>query len=189
MKLYTKKGDAGETDLLLGGRVSKSDARTEAGGAIDTAVSAIGLARALCTTKHVKNILLESQHNLFTIGSELATEPTKYEMFAGRFPITTGETVEKLEKTIDKTDLKVKIPNKFIVPGASPGSSALDLARGLVREAERRVVALNEKSPLPNAKIMCYLNRLSDLLFILARLEDHGLPLDITTGELRSKPR
>ncbi len=185
MRVYTRKGDEGETGLLFGGRASKADERFDAAGAVDTAVSAMGLARALCANDRTKDVLLQAQHDMFTIGSELATGPEHYDELKERFSIVTAEMVERLEATIDEIDRQIDLPHNFIVPGASAGSSALDLARGLVREAERRTVAFNGAIRLPNGEVLRYLNRLSDLLFMLARLEDKDLSFEITTGKIR----
>ncbi len=183
MKVYTKKGDTGETGLLFGGRVSKADPRIEACGTTDSAVSAMGLARALCANQHVKDILLKVQREMFVVGAELATDPAHYERFRARFSVVTPGMVSKLERLIDKIGAQIELPRAFIVPGATPGSAALDLARSLLRTSERRVVALNEDGKIRNAEIPRYLNRLSDLLFMLARLEDKDLPFEFATGE------
>ena len=183
MRVYTKKGDTGETGLLFGGRVSKADPRCEAYGDTDTAVSAMGLGRALCKDPRVKEILLEVQREMFTVGAELATDPSKYEHLEANFSVVTSDMVERLEGLIDEIDAQIDLPRAFIVPGASPGSGALDLARSLLRMAERRVVALHEAGRLVNPEVLRYLNRLSDLLFMLARLEDKDLPFELTTGD------
>ena len=182
-KIYTKRGDEGETKLLFGGTVSKSDPRTEAYGSTDAAVSAMGMARALCQDGKVKNVLLRVQREMFTVGAELATDPSNQEMFKNHFSETTAAMVSNLEKDIDEMLPQIKLPRAFIVPGASAGSGALDLARSLLRTGERRVVVLHEAGKLPNPKILRYLNRLSDLLFVLARFEDRALPFELTTGD------
>ena len=97
--------------------------------------------------------------------------------------IVTPEMVKAIEDHIDDFSAKITLPRAFIVPGASPGSGAMDLARSLVRTAERRAVGLKDNEELPNLEVIKYLNRLSDLLFILARYEDRNLPIDLTTGE------
>ena len=183
MKVYTKKGDSGETGLLFGGRVSKTDPRCEAYGASDEATSAMGLARALCHDQRVKDILLSVQREMFTVGAELATEPSKYRNLRTRFSVVTADMVAGLERHIDEIDAEIELPSAFIVPGGSPGSGALDLARSLLRTAERRVVALNEAGELATTEVLRYLNRLSDLLFMLARLEDKDLPFELTSEE------
>ena len=145
MKVYTKRGDKGETGLLFGGRVSKADPRCEAYGATDTAVSAMGLARALCENEWVKETLLKVQREMFTVGAELATDPSQYRLLRDKFSVVTADMVTSLEGYIDEVDREIDLPRAFIVPGGSPGSGALDLARSLLRTAERRVVALDEQ--------------------------------------------
>ena len=183
MRIYTKAGDTGETRLLFGGRVSKTDPRCEAYGSTDAAVSAMGLARALCRSQRVKEILLEVQRDMFRVGAELATAQDKYEHLEQNFGVVTSEMVDRLEGLIDELDGQIDLPPAFIVPGASSGSGALDLARSLLRTAERRVVALQEAEMLPNPHVLRFLNRLSDLLFMLARYEDRELPFELTTGD------
>lgn len=183
MTLYTKKGDTGETSLLFGHRLSKADSRTEAYGSLDSAISAMGLGRANCSDRYVKETLLRIQRELFTVGSELATQPSDLDKLEKHFAPVTSSMVTNLESEIDSLKSKIKLPRAFIVPGASPGSAAIDLARSLLRTAERRAVALKDQGELPNLEILKYLNRLSDLLFILARYEDRDLPFELTTGE------
>ena len=188
MKIYTKSGDEGETGLLFGGRISKADIRTEAYGSTDHAVSAIGLARALSDDERVKDILLEVQREMFMIGAELATDNSNRHHLLRRFRIVSEDDVARLESLIDQLNEEVRLPPKFIIPGASPGSAAIDVARTQTRNAERRVIELRNRDMLPNAQIMIYLNRLSDLLFMLARYEDRHLPMEIVTGQPPDDP-
>jgi cob(I)alamin adenosyltransferase len=182
-KVYTKFGDKGETSLLYGGRVSKNNPHTEAYGITDEAVSAMGLARSLSDDQKVKDILRDLQRDLFTIAAELATEPDKYELFQQHFKPVTQEMVGDLETTIDSLEEEFTMPQVFVLPGGSPASSAIDMARTIIRTAERRVVALAEAGGLTNELILNYLNRLGDLLFVLARYHDRELPLERATGE------
>lgn len=182
MKIYTKTGDKGETRLLFGGRVSKTDPRCEAYGTTDEAVSAMGLARALCKDARVKEVLLQVQKEMFTLGAELATDPSQYEQVRTNFGVVTAEMVGRLERLIDEVDGIISLPASFIVPGASAGSGALDVARTVLRRAERRIVALRDDGLVPNPEVLRYVNRLSDLLFMLARLEDRALPYELVTG-------
>ena len=182
-RIYTKFGDQGETSLLYGGRVSKNNLHTEAYGITDEAVSAMGLARALSDDPRVKETLRDLQKELFTIAAELATEPDKYDLFQQHFTAVTPEMVDNLEKAIDSLEEGVEMPKVFILPGGSPASSAIDLARCVIRTAERRVVALKEAGLLTNDLIVSYLNRLGDLLFVVARYQDRELPLERATGE------
>lgn len=175
-RIYTRSGDDGTTGLLLGGRVSKDDPRCEAYGAVDEAVSALGLARALCRDERVRGVIAQVQRELFIVGAELATSPSHYGAYLERFPAIGPEHTSRLERLIDHLEGQVALPSSFILPGGSPGSSALDLARAVLRRAERRVVALHRRGLLPNGEHLRYLNRLADLLFVLARYEDRGLP-------------
>ncbi len=182
-KIYTKYGDEGTTGLLYGGRVSKNDPHTEAYGITDEAVSTMGLARTMSDDPKVKYILRELQKELFTVAAELATEPERYDMFKRHFKPVSMEMVTKMEQLIDELEEGVEMPNVFILPGGSSASAAIDMARCIIRTAERRVVALHEQGKLTNPDILNYMNRLGDLLFVLARYQDRDLPLDRVTGE------
>ena len=182
-RVYTKFGDKGETSLLYGGRISKNSPQTEAYGITDEAVSAMGLARSLIEDQRVKDIIRDLQRDLFTIAAELATDPDKYELFQQHFTPVTETMIEDLENTIDSLEEDFEMPTVFVLPGGTPGSSALDMSRTLIRTAERRVVALAETSGLTNPLIVNYLNRLGDLLFVLARYHDRDLPIERETGE------
>ncbi len=178
MKVYTRYGDAGETGLLYGGRVSKNDPRTEAYGAADEAVSALGLGRALSADPEVQRIALRLQRELFTVGAELATDRADYAKLQQHFSVVTPEMTEALERDIDALGEQVELPRSFIIPGASAASAALDLARSTLRRAERRTVDLQAQGMLENPELLRYLNRASDLLFMLARYEDRALPFE-----------
>ena len=182
-RVYTKFGDKGETSLLYGGRVSKNSPHTEAYGITDEAVSAMGLARSLTEDQRVKDIVRDLQRDLFTIAAELATDPDKYELFQQHFTPVTEGMIEDLEAIIDSLEEDFEMPNVFVLPGGTPASSALDMSRTLIRTAERRVVALAEAGGLTNPLIINYLNRLGDLLFVLARYHDRDLPVERATGE------
>ncbi len=182
-RVYTKFGDKGETSLLYGGRVSKNNPHTEAYGITDEAVSAMGLARAFTSDDRVQDTLRELQRDLFMIAAELATDPDKYELFQEHFPPVTEEMVENLETTIDSLEETFEMPKVFILPGGSPASAGIDMARCIIRTAERRVVALKEDGLLTNDLIINYLNRLGDLLFVLARYEDREIPIERATGQ------
>ena len=182
-RVYTKFGDKGETSLLYGGRVSKNNPHTEAYGITDEAVSAMGMARAMSSDQRVKDLLRKLQSELFTVAAELATDPDKYELFKQHFSPVTPEMVENLENAIDSLEQDMEMPKVFILPGGSPSSAAVDLARCIIRTAERRVVAMAEADLLTNDLIVSYLNRLGDLLFVVARYEDRNLPFEIATGQ------
>ena len=182
-KVYTKFGDLGETSLLYGGRISKNDLHTEAYGITDEAVSAMGLARATTDDLRVKDVLRDLQRELFTIAAELATDPDKYELFQQHFQPVTQDMVTNLETIIDGLEEDVEMPKVFILPVGSPSSAAIDLARCIIRTAERRVVALREAGKLTNDLIITYLNRIGDLLVVVARYQDRELPIERATGD------
>ena len=182
-RLYTKFGDSGETRLLYGGRVSKADAHCEAYGATDETCSALGLARALSSDQRVRGILERVQRDLFQVGAELATDPDKYESFRLHFEPVSSEITDQLENLVDDLQSEVSLPRSFIIPGASAPSAAIDLARTTVRRAEREAVKLEISRRLSNKEILKYLNRLGDLLFILARYQDRELPMEKLTED------
>lgn len=171
MRIYTKRGDDGTTGLLYGGRVSKADGATEAYGSVDEAVAALGLARALIANAGAAALVLRLQRELFVLGADLATNPRERDKLAPGVSLVTAEMVDALERLIDETVEAHPLPQEFIVPGANPASAAMDVARTLVRRAERRAVELREAGGVVNAEALRYLNRLSDLLFVLARVE------------------
>jgi len=181
--LYTKTGDLGETGLLYGGRVLKNDPRVEAYGTVDEAISAMGIARSFTKDGYVKILLLKLQKELFVVGSELATSVESYEKFLEHFSPVSKEMVSSLEFCLDELMEAVKLPPNFIVPGSSPASAAIDLGRSIIRRAERCVVTLKHENQLSNDQIIIYLNRLADVLFILARYEDRELDFEVVTGE------
>jgi cob(I)alamin adenosyltransferase len=162
-------GDDGTTGLLGGGRAAKDDPRVEAFGTVDEASSALGLARALTAHARVRSICEELQRGLYAVGAELGTSPA-----AGKpFVTTTAVQVARLEALIAEVESEVGMPEGFILPGATPASGALDLARAVTRRAERRTVTLERAGGLPNGEVRRWLNRLSLLLFVLGRYEEH----------------
>jgi cob(I)alamin adenosyltransferase len=171
-RIYTKTGDDGSTGLLYGGRVPKSDPATEAYGTTDEAVAALGLARAWCDDPSVARELLSLQRELFVVGADLACSPSERERLEPEVSLVTAGMVDSLEHRIDDVVSADPLPDAFIVPGANPVSAALDLARSIVRRAEREVVRLEaERLESTNPEVRRYLNRLSDLIFCLARRE------------------
>lgn len=169
MKIYTKTGDAGETGLYGADRVGKDHPRVEAYGTVDEANSAIGLARSLLPQEHLDlhDLLERIQNALFDLGADLATRMgSPYEKNIARMDT---EDVEHLEGLIDRYMEESPPFRGFILPGGHPAAAALHLARTVVRRAERKVVALSREEPV-NPETLRYLNRLSDLLFVLARV-------------------
>ncbi|HEX5165090.1 MAG TPA: cob(I)yrinic acid a,c-diamide adenosyltransferase [Thermomicrobiales bacterium] len=167
MPFYTRTGDEGYTDLL-GGRVPKYDTRPETYGTLDEATSNLGLARALAQSDRTKELLVDVQRDLYLMMAELAFAP---DMQQGKFHITAAH-VERIEAATDALEADVPLPPHFILPGDSVAGAALDVARAVVRRAERLAVKLAHDGEVTNDQILAYLNRLSSLLFILARFED-----------------
>jgi cob(I)alamin adenosyltransferase len=181
MRIYTRKGDTGTTGLLYGGdRVSKAALRTDAYGTTDEAVAALGLARASIgsetdrTEARLASLILRLQRELFVVGAELATHADRRERLSDGTTRVTAEMVTALEGEIDELEALVEQPKEFVVPGESPVGAALDLARTIVRRAERRAVELAATDGLPDSQVVPYLNRLADLLFVMARAADGG---------------
>ena len=141
----------------------------------------MGLARAMTSNQRVNELLRDLQRELFTIAAELATDPDKYDLFQQHFKPVTEEMVTNLENSIDSLEEEFEMPKVFILPGGSQASAAIDLARCVIRTAERRVVAMAEQDLLTNNLIMMYLNRLGDLLFVLARYQDREIPIERAT--------
>lgn len=169
VRFYTRRGDDGTTDLL-GARVTKDDLRIEALGALDEATSAIGLGRALAEDDQVQSVLIESQRDLYRVMAELAFTP---DVLPESY-VFDHERVAWIEAETDGLSARVELPREFILPGQSVAGAALDVARTVVRRAERRVVSLTQAGHNVNDAILSYLNRLSSLLFIAARVEDHA---------------
>jgi cob(I)alamin adenosyltransferase len=174
MKIYTRKGDDGTTSLWYGGRVAKTDARTEAYGTIDEASAALGVARSLCGPDDTELAadLLSLQRQLFVAGAELATAPEAAGRLEDGVSRVTDAMVEALEPTIDRYMDRVDLPPKFVIPGGTRLSAQLDVARATLRRAERRVVTLKEADGLASEAVLRFLNRASDLLFAMARFAD-----------------
>ena len=168
MKIYTKTGDDGTTGLFGGERVPKHSVRIEAYGTVDELNSSLGVARALGELpSDLDRVILELQETLFVLGADLATPlGSNSKAVAPRIGAT---DVRSLEALIDKYELQLQPLTKFILPGGSTGAALLQLSRTIARRAERLLVALSE-SELVGAQELIYLNRLSDLLFVLARV-------------------
>ena len=178
MKIYTRKGDDGTTGLWYGGRRPKADPRIEAYGTVDEANSALGVARALCGDgdAEVAADLLDLQRDLFIAGAELAAAPEAAERLEDGVSRVTDEMTAGLEATIDRYMDRVDLPPKFVIPGGTPLSGQLDLARAILRRAERRVTALADSGELASAAVVAYLNRAADLVYAIARFTDVADP-------------
>ena len=171
MKIYTKTGDTGETGLYGGTRVSKDSMRVEACGTVDELNACIGFVRSQVQDEEINAILYRIQNELFDIGADLATLDTHPKAENLRIPPT---LTSQLENEIDRFDTELPPLRNFILPGGSTGGAAIHLARTVSRRAERCVVSLAEAEPV-NPEVLIYLNRLSDLLFVIARLVNHRL--------------
>jgi cob(I)alamin adenosyltransferase len=191
VKIYTKKGDDGTTSLWYGGRVPKHHARTEAYGSLDEACSALGVARALCGDAGQAELaadILRLQDYLFIAGSELATAPEASGRLEDGVSRTTEEMVAELEQLIDRYMSEVELPPNFVIPGGNQLSAQLDVARTVVRRAERRIAVLAEEGELARETVIHFVNRASDLVFAMARYADVEDPV-LFEGRARKLPK
>ena len=172
MRIYTRKGDDGMTGLLYGGRVAKDDPRTRVYGTLDEAVSALGIARAGGLSTRVEKIAVRVQRELFVAGAQLATGPDNQDKLKDGVSRVTSTMTQQAEADIDALVGDHPLPAEFVLPGATRGSAGLDLARSVIRRAEREAVAMAHAGLDVDAEIFRFLNRLSDLLFALARYEE-----------------
>jgi cob(I)alamin adenosyltransferase len=182
----TGRGDDGSTALLYGGeRISKDDLRTEAYGTIDEAVAALGLARARLGLKEeygvlsvglrpLRDLVLRFQRELFVVAAELATNPGAWERLEDGRTRVSQAMVDGVETVLSDLEARIEMPREFVVPGETPTSAALELARTILRRAERRAVALNREGLIPGPHLLPYLNRLADLLWVLARAAEQA---------------
>ncbi len=170
MKVYTRRGDRGETDLFGGARVSKSALRVEAYGEVDELNACVGLAAAQTSHSDLLALLQRVQHTLFDVGACLAT-PDAARRKKSQMSPATPEDVEQLEASIDGFEQELSPLRNFVLPGGTPTGAALHVARTVCRRAERRCVALAGEEEVDESNLR-FLNRLSDLLFVMARLEN-----------------
>jgi cob(I)alamin adenosyltransferase len=192
----TRKGDDGTTGLLFGGqRIAKDDIRAEAYGTIDEAVAALGLARAQLGLKDrlgvlsvgfgdLPGVILRLQRELFVAAAELATNPDAWDRLEdGRTRVST-EMVDGIEGLLREVEAHIEMPKEFVVPGETPTSAALELARTIIRRAERRAVGLGHEGLIPGPYLLPYLNRLADLLWVLARAAEQAEARTATPSRL-----
>lgn len=172
MKIYTKKGDDGTTGLLYGGRVGKDDPRTDVYGTLDETVSALGIARAGDLVERVEQIVVRLQREMFVVGAQLATALENQSKLQEGVSKVTPSMTEQAELDIDALTTEHPLPDEFVLPGETLGSAGLDLARSTIRRAERAAVAMNRAGSTVDSEILRYLNRVSDLLFVLARYHE-----------------
>ncbi len=169
MRIYTKKGDDGTTGLLYGGRVAKDAGAIELNGAVDEAQACLGVARAQTERGgELDTVLIDVERDLYTLMAEVATAESNREKLRPGVTLVTEDMVEKLELMIDAVATRFEMPTEFVIPGESRCAAALDVARTVVRRAERQAVANRTEGSL----VQKYLNRLSDLIWALARLEE-----------------
>lgn len=175
-KVATGKGDTGTTGLLFGGdRISKDDVRTEAYGTIDEATAALGMARAELiglTGEGIAGLdetILSIQRDLFVIGAELATNPEAWSRLEEGRTKVSPKMLARINTLLAATEAVIEFPKDFVIPGSSKASSAIELARTIIRRAERWCVTLGREGLLPGEHLLAYLNRLADLLWLLAR--------------------
>ena len=172
MKIYTKTGDKGDTGLFGGGRVSKDDPRVEAYGDVDELNAVLGMVRAVEMMPRIDEVIVPIQRDLFSIGALLATpDLAKMHDHLAKAQIDDGR-ISELEHSIDECDRELEPLRSFILPGGTPKSAALHVARTVCRRAERRVITLQRDVEIPSI-VVVYLNRLSDLLFTLARVANN----------------
>jgi cob(I)alamin adenosyltransferase len=195
----TGKGDDGTTGLLYGGeRISKDDLRTEAYGTIDEAVAALGLARAQLGLKdsygtlspsfgNLPELILRFQRELFVAGAELATNAQAWDRLEDGRTRVSADMVDGVEAVLAETEAHIEMPREFVVPGETATSAALELARTTLRRAERRAVALDRQGLIPGPHLLPYLNRLADLLWVLARAAEQAESRSATPS--RTSPR
>ena len=174
MKVYTRKGDDGSTGLLFGGRTPKDAPGPTAYGATDEAGSALGLARAECEPgSELHDLIVRLQRELFVVGSELATAPDNRAKLKAGTTLVTPEMVTALEPVIDDVTARFEAPTEFVLPGENRVAAALDLARTIVRRAERESVTATTVGWLDaGSQVVPYLNRLADLCWTLARWQE-----------------
>jgi cob(I)alamin adenosyltransferase len=174
MRIYTRTGDDGTTGQLYGGRISKGGPAAEAYGSVDEAVAALGMARALAGSDELRAVILRLQRDLFVVGADLATNPDQRGKLRPGVSLATEDMVRSLEQLIDALVERSPLPQEFIVPGADLASAAVDVARTAARRAERRAVEMRDSGHVVGPEALRYLNRLSDLLFVLARSMTEG---------------
>jgi cob(I)alamin adenosyltransferase len=173
----TGRGDDGTTGLLYGGRIAKDDPRTEAYGSVDEAVAALGLARvelAAAGLAELSASVLGRQRELFVVGAELAARPEASDRLENGVTRVSEQMLETLEAELAHWESAIEMPREFVVPGETRASAALEMARTVLRRAERRVVGLQREGALDGAWLLPYINRLADLTWVLARAAEQG---------------
>jgi cob(I)alamin adenosyltransferase len=196
----TKRGDDGTTGLLFGGdRIPKDDPRTEAYGTIDEAVSALGVVRAELGFKRslneqpptlalIEQLVLRFQRELFVVASELATNPEAWDRQRDGVTRVSAEMVAGVEQLLADFEARLVLPREFVVPGETRSSAFLEIARTILRRAERRAVTLDRAGLVPGPHLIPYLNRLADLLWVLARTAEQAESRQPTAARSQARP-
>lgn len=172
MKIYTRGGDRGETGLLGGRRVPKDHLRVRAYGEVDELSASLGVARAHAPDARARALLQRIQRDLFALGAQLADPSARVGTSRSKAAVPVAR-IRQLERAIDARQRRLPPLRSFVVPGGTPLAALLHLARTVCRRAERAIVALSHEEPV-DPRILVYVNRLSDLLFVLARSENHS---------------
>jgi cob(I)alamin adenosyltransferase len=199
--IATRKGDDGTTGLLFGGdRIPKDDLRTEAYGTLDETVAALGLARAELDLKRrldalpqalveIEPLILRIQRELFAAGAELAANPAAWDRLEDGTTRVSAAMVAGIDTLLADYEARIAFPKEFVVAGETRTSAALELARTIVRRAERRVVTLDRAGLVPGPHLLAYLNRLADLLWVLARAAEQAEAHTATVARTRERAR
>jgi cob(I)alamin adenosyltransferase len=197
----TRKGDDGTTGLLFGGdRVPKDDLRTEAYGTLDETVAALGLARAELDVKRrldalppalaeIEPLILRIQRELFVAGAELAANPIAWDRLQDGTTRVSAAMVAGIEAVLADYEARIEFPREFVVAGETRTSAAVELARTILRRAERRAVTLDRAGLVPGPHLLAYLNRLADLLWVLARAAEQAEAHTATAARTRDRAR
>lgn len=197
----TGRGDDGTTGLLFGGdRIPKDDLRTEAYGTIDEAVAALGLARAELDLKgrlgvlpaalgEIEDLVLQLQRELFVVGAELAANPAAWDRLRDDETRVSAAMVARIDAVLADYETRITFPTEFVVPGETRTSAALEMARTVLRRAERRAVTLERAGLVPGRHLLPYLNRLADLLWVLARAAEQAESRTATAARQKRRTR
>ncbi|MEO6349916.1 MAG: cob(I)yrinic acid a,c-diamide adenosyltransferase [Candidatus Limnocylindrales bacterium] len=184
----TGKGDDGTTGLLYGGRISKDDPRTDAYGAVDESVAAMGMARLLLSNaglSELSELILRLQREMFVVGAELATNPSAVDRLVDGVTRVSEDMLSAVESDLARWETAVEMPREFVVPGETAASTALEVARTVVRRAERRIVTLGRAGELPSPWLLPYVNRVADLIWVLARAAEQAEDVASTKARVR----
>jgi cob(I)alamin adenosyltransferase len=184
----TGRGDDGTTGLLFGGRIAKDDPLTDAYGTVDEAVAALGLARvslAAAGLPELAELVLRYQRELFVVGAELATNPTARDRLRDGVTRVSEEMLDGVESDMARWESEVEMPREFVVPGETAASAALEVARTVLRRAERRIIWVVSSANLSSEWLVPYVNRLADLIWVLARAAEQAEHASPTAARVR----